>query len=138
MIRILLSALAFALALIAPSAAEADCLGPVFILRDVTIEDASGRWDHQDVLIEQGQITAIGGYLETVQTVDDVLDLSGHILRPAPNNNVLVIRASTATSDPEGDLILAGQAADFLLTDESGVLLAELRDGQPTGQCFTG
>lgn len=130
---------AFAIAL-APGAALASgpaCEAAPLLLQDVTIVDASGSWDHQDIFIEAGRISAIGEdlVLETGQTVT-VLGRSGAIVRPRPRQAVqsgaIFIRTSTrsASATPRATVLLPGAPADLLVyagePDETGLGRVEL------------
>jgi len=116
------------------------CFESTVLLRGATIDDASGVWENQDLLIEGGVISAMGG--EILLERDDVseLNLAGHVLRPMPREDVLVIRASTRGRAREagGVALMIGEPADIVITRQNGEVLGELRDGQPVGQCFTG
>lgn len=68
----ILSATALALGLATSArATEIACEAAPILLQDVTIVDASGRWDDQDIFIENGRISALGSdlVLETDQRV---------------------------------------------------------------------
>ncbi|WP_300556770.1 hypothetical protein [Maricaulis sp.] len=140
MIRVSLLLLAVIAAIGAPAAqASTVCLEATVILRDVTIEDASGRWEHQDVLIEDGVITAMGGGLE-VDGVDVAeWALGGHIIRPAVNDAIIIrVSARASAGTPSRHYLMPGEAADFDIFQADGEAVAALRNGQPAGQCYSG
>ena len=118
----------------------ANCLQDSVLFRSTTIEDASGRWENQDLLIEAGMIVAMGGELSLEDQSIAEIDLSGHVLSPLQVSDVLVIQTSLSL-EPQGsisDILLAGEPASFQIARADGVVLAELQDGQPLGQCFAG
>lgn len=117
--------------------------GPI-LLRNGTIEDASGRWDDQDIYIKDGEIAAIGSdiELESARPVREI-DVAGAIVRPAPlEANVLVIRTSTrANRDREPVMMMPGQMADLVVVGATGGVELEMRGGQLLGDapaCFAG
>ena len=140
MIRVSLLSLAALAAIGAPAAqASTACLDATVILRDVTIEDASGRWDHQDLLIEDGVITAMGGGLEIDGADVSEWVLGGHVIRPAVNDAIIIrvsVRANAETLPL--DYLMPGEAADFDIFLANGEAVAALRNGQPAGQCYSG
>jgi hypothetical protein len=97
-------------------ASELGCDPATLLLRHVTIIDASGQWDDQDILIEDGRISAVGSALE-LNTSDAVTEIDGQgaIVRPRPDETVrLFIRTSTA--QPSTMMILPGVPADLLVS----------------------
>ena len=139
------SGLACALALAGASATLAEtavCADAPILLRDVTIIDASGEWDHQDILIEAGHISAIGSeiVLETGQSVIE-LGRPGAIVRPglqpAASGTAIFIRTSTAASRRSVAVLSAGSPADLLVyaTDDrlAGQVELEIRGGRIAG-----
>jgi hypothetical protein len=140
MIRVSLLSLAALAAIGAPAAqASTACLDNTVILRDVTIEDASGRWEHQDLLIENGVITAMGGGLELDRDAVAEWSLGGHVVRPAADEGIMIrVAARASTEAPRQVYLMPGEAADFDIFTSGGETLAELRNGQPAGQCFSG
>ena len=140
MIRVSLLSLTAMTAICTPVAqASTACLDNTVILRNVTIEDASGRWDHQDVLIEHGVITALGGALELDRSEVAEWELGGHVVRPAVEDGIVIRVAARARSEtPEQTYLMPGEAADLDIVRANGETVAELRNGQPAGQCFSG
>lgn len=86
------------------------------LLRNTVIIDASGRWDDQDILIEQGEVSAIGTDLD-VEIASGVpeIEMTGAVVRPRRDDTVqLFVRTSTAPrQDATSDYIMPGQAADL-------------------------
>ena len=130
-----------------PSAISGDA--PI-LLRDVTIIDASGEWDDQDILIEQGRISAIASDIE-LETGQLVVELGrpGAIVRPGlqtrPANGAVFIRASTAPGRRNTTILSAGSPADLRVfaTDvaRAGQVEIEIRGGHVAGLtdvCFAG
>ncbi len=120
------------------------------LLRDVTIIDASGEWDDQDILIEAGRISAIGSEIE-LETGQSVIELGrpGAIVRPgtqpAAAGGAVLIRTSTAASRRSVTVLSAGSPADLLVyaTDArlAGQVELEIRGGRIAGltdTCFAG
>lgn len=103
-------------------ASELACEAAPILLQDVTIVDGSGRWDEQDIFIEDGRISAIGEdiVLETVQAVT-VLGRPGAVVRPRteiPSQPAAIfIRTSTAAApSPRATAILMpGVPADLVV-----------------------
>ncbi|WP_203292763.1 hypothetical protein [Maricaulis parjimensis] len=116
----------FVLALSAGAAAQANttvCADAPLLIQDVTIVDASGSWDHQDIFIEQGRISAIGEglMLETAQAVT-VMHRPGSIVRPrsqAPaSTGAIFIRTSTGASGSASarrTILMPGVPADLVV-----------------------
>lgn len=123
-----------------PAQAAANCLDPLVILRGATIEDDSGRWEDQDVLIEDGVIVAMGGALMLPDRRLTEINLTEHVLSPLVDDDVLVIRASVSPSSQadQNRMLMVGEPADMRITSANGDVIADLRNGQPLGQCFTG
>ncbi|MAC90860.1 MAG: hypothetical protein ACJAU5_001622 [Maricaulis maris] len=135
------------------AAAQAEssvCNDAPILLRDVTIIDASGEWDDQDILIEQGRISAIASDIE-LETGQLVVELGrpGAIVRPgvqaASSHGAIFIRASTAPSRRETAILTAGSPADLNVyaTDAAlaGQVEIEIRGGHVAGLtdvCFAG
>lgn len=140
MIRALFCSLTAFAGISAAPALAAECLDDVVILRAATIEDASGRWENQDVLIEAGMIAAMGGELTLSGGNVAEIDLSGHVLSPLVETDVLVIQTSMALAprSQANAMLLAGEPASLQIARADGTVLGQLRDGQPTGQCFIG
>ncbi|WP_300532304.1 hypothetical protein [Maricaulis sp.] len=139
MIRVSILSLAAMAAICAPAAhASTTCLDAAIMLRDVAVEDASGRWEGQDVLIEDGVITAMGGELELDAPIAEWA-LSGHTVRPAQETGIIVrVSARAPQADPAPVYLMPGEAADLDIFGHDGQTIAQLRDGQPAGQCFSG
>ena len=147
------SSLVLALAILVGGLAEAEtaaCREASILLRDVTIIDGSGEWDDQDILIEQGRISAIGSEieLETGQALVE-LDRPGAIVRPgiqtAAAAGAIYIRTSTTSSRVRTAILSAGSPADLLVyaTDaaRAGQVEIEIRGGRIAGlndSCFAG
>lgn len=140
MIRVLTISAILSAAMFAPAASAAACLADTVVLRAATIEDQSGRWEDQDVLIEDGVIVAMGGELDLPGRAVEEIDLRGHILSPLLERDVLVIQTALSVSaapEPTG-MLLAGWPASLQIARPDGTVLAELRNGQPIGSCFAG
>ncbi|WP_297731096.1 hypothetical protein [uncultured Maricaulis sp.] len=142
LIKICLAASLAVFAAGASQAAEMVCETAPLLLRDVTIIDASGEWDHQDILIEQGRISAIGSEIE-LETGQAVIELgrSGAIVRPgvepAATEGALIIRASTANAGRTRAILSAGSPADLRVYATDGALAGqveiEIRSGRIVG-----
>lgn len=132
----------------ASGSGSALCEADTLLLRDIVIMDASGRWDDQDILIEQGEISAIGSDL-TVETGEPIaeIEMAGAVVRPRANETLtLFVRTSTRSEQPDtsADYIMPGMIADFTAfdgeTDNSPIAL-EMRDGRISGMgqsCYEG
>ena len=130
------------LALTAGSAALANtavCADAPLLLQDVTIVDASGSWDHQDIFIEQGRISAIGEglMLETAMPVT-TLHRPGPIVRPRPQSTApsaaIFIRTSTAGSaSARRTILMPGVAAGLLVYSTGDALELEISEGRILG-----
>ena len=120
----------------AMSSESAGCAEESLLLRNTVIIDASGRWDDQDILIEQGEVSAIGTDLE-VEIAGGVheIEMSGAVVRPRRDETIqLFVRTSTAPrQDNQADYIMPGQAADLTVyaaeTLDSAVAL-DIRAGR--------
>ena len=109
------------------------CLEDRLVLRGVTIVDGSGRWSHQDVLIENGRFAAMGRELEIESEVEIAeMTASGAVLSPLVERDVILIQASYST---DGAMLMVGEDADFSMSAADGAHLADFRRGQPIGQC---
>jgi len=109
------------------------CLHERLVLRDVTITDGSGRWNHQDVLIENGRFTAMGSELEIESEAGiEELATAGAVISPLVERDVILIQASFSA---ETAMLMVGEDANFSLTAADGSHLADFRQGQPVGQC---
>ncbi|OLF81579.1 hypothetical protein AWH62_02610 [Maricaulis sp. W15] len=139
------TSLVSALALAGSGAAMAEaaiCADAPILLRDVTIIDASGEWDDQDILIEAGRISAIGSEIE-LETGQAIIELGrpGAIVRPGvqptASAGAIFIRTSTAASRRTAAVLSAGSPADLLVyaTDEhlAGQVELEIRGGRIAG-----
>ncbi len=137
--------LAAGLAICTGAAAQAEtsvCGDVPILLRDVTIIDASGEWDDQDILIEQGRISAIGSDIE-LETGQRVVELGrpGAIVRPGLQpvsaNGAIFIRASTAPNRPDMSILSAGSPADLRVFAGEGApagqVEIEIRGGHVAG-----
>ncbi len=132
------------LALTAGAAALANttvCADVPLLLQDVTIVDASGSWDHQDIFIEQGRISAIGEglMLETAIPVT-VIHRPGSIVRPRPQSTAptaaIFIRTSTAAAAPSAarrTILMPGVSADLLVYSAGEALELEISEGRVLG-----
>ena len=132
----MITALAIASTLLANSSGTLSletCLDERIVLRDVTIADGSGRWSHQDILIEGGRFTAMGRELiiDSDEAVSE-LTMADLVVSPPVERNVIAIRASYEANTP---VLMVGETADFSLSHADGLHLAEFRQGQPVGQC---
>ncbi len=100
----------------ASTAGTAVCAAETLLLRNTVILDASGRWDDQDILIEDGEISAIGSDLD-VDSVADIheIDATGAIVRPRQSETIqLFVRTSTAPRrETSAAYIMPGTAADL-------------------------
>ncbi|MAK63938.1 MAG: hypothetical protein CMF75_04215 [Maricaulis sp.] len=114
------------LALTAGSAALAStaaCADAPLLLQDVIIVDASGSWDHQDIFIEQGRISAIGeGLMLETSVPVTVMHRPGSIVRPRPQapaaSGAIYIRTSTGASGSAASrrtILMPGVAADLVV-----------------------
>ncbi|MFS2318642.1 hypothetical protein RMQ97_11950 [Maricaulis sp. D1M11] len=116
------------------------CEAPDLLIRQVTIEDAGGRYDGQDVLIENGIIAAMASEIEVSSSIPE-LSGAGFVLRRAqPEIPTLVIQAAARQAEATG-YILPGQRTDLVLTDAHGYVPLEIRDGRLVGpgtRCLDG
>jgi len=133
---LMIATLALASTLLANSSSALDfdqCLDARLVLRDVTIADGSGRWSHQDVLIENGRFTAMGRELMIEsETVVAEVSAAGVVISPLVERDVILIRASY---DDDAPVLMVGEDADFSMMTPDGAHLADFRQGQPVGQC---
>ncbi|WP_323761548.1 hypothetical protein [Maricaulis sp.] len=133
------------LACVSAAAARADsavCQDAPILLRDVTIIDASGEWEDQDILIEQGRISAIASHIE-LETGQLVIELGrpGAIVRPGlqagPAHGAIFIRASLAPERRARSVLTAGSPADLRVyaTEAAfaGQVEIEIRGGHVAG-----
>lgn len=137
----LVAGLAFCAASTA-QAATSICNDAPILLRDVTIIDASGEWADQDILIEQGRISAIASDIE-LETGQRVVELGrpGAVVRPglpaASANGAIFIRTSTAPSRPDRTVLSAGSPADLRVyateAARAGRVEIEIRGGHVAG-----
>lgn len=129
----------------ASAAAQAEtsvCSDASILLRDVTIIDASGEWDDQDILIEHGRISAIASDIE-LETGQRVVELGrpGAIVRPGVQpvsvNGAIFIRTATAPNRRDMAVLSAGSPADLRVyaTDDAlaGQVDIEIRGGHVAG-----
>ena len=133
---LMITTLVLASTLLANSSATLEfdqCLETRLVLRDVTIADGSGRWSHQDVLIENGRFTAMGRELTIEsETVVTEVPATGAVISPLVERDVILIRASF---DDDAPVLMVGEDADFSMLTQDGAHLADFRRGQPVGQC---
>lgn len=123
--------------------ADLACPSASLLLRHVTIIDASGQWDDQDILIEDGRISAVGSGLE-LDSADVITEFDGQgaIVRPRPDETVrLLIRTSTAAAALPATMILPGSPADLVVTTATAGLTGQgemqIRGGRIAGSSET-
>ncbi|WP_300541946.1 hypothetical protein [Maricaulis sp.] len=118
------------------------CQPAPLLLQDVTIMDASGRWDDQDIFIENGRISAIGeGLLLETRQVVTVFQRPGAVVRPRPARQAaaIFIRTSnrSAAPSPRETVLMPGAPADLLVfgaaTAGPGQVELEIRAGRIVG-----
>ena len=128
-------------------AAHASCAAAPILIQDVTVVDATGEWDDQDIFIEHGRISAIGSGLE-LESASAVMPLHrpGAVVRPAadrpaPEAGVLVIRtAFDAGPRTSRTILTAGVPANLVVyRNAAGAEQVELeiRDGRILGHADT-
>lgn len=148
MLRTLIKfAAAMAVIVSAAAAAQANelaCEAAPILLQDVTIVDGSGRWNDQDIYIEDGRISAIGEdlVLETLQAVT-VLGRPGAVVRPRAERQAepaaIFIRTSTAAAAPSPRataVLMPGAPADLVLYGSEagpGAIELEILGGRIVG-----
>ncbi len=97
------------------------CEAEALLVRNAVIVDASGRWDDQDILIERGEISAIGPDIEYQSNMPVTeFDAAGGIVRPRMDSTIrLFIRTSTTQQreSAEAAYIMPGMPADFTVFD---------------------
>ena len=130
------------LAITAGSAALANtaaCADAPILLQDVSIVDASGSWDHQDIFIEHGRISAIGeGLMLETATPVTVMPRPGSIVRPRPQSaapaGAIYIRTSTSGSaSARRTILMPGVSADLLVYSVGNALELEISQGRVVG-----
>lgn len=150
LVRTCLAVLTLAASLAVPAlAAEMSCPNAPLLLRHVTIIDASGQWDDQDILIEDGRISALGSGLE-IDSSERIIELDGQgaIVSPRRDETVrLIVRTSTATPRHDAAIMLMpGVAADLVIraslagNGPFGAGEIEMRNGRLAGAetCLAG
>lgn len=103
------------------------CLDAPLLLRDATIIDATGEWDHQDIYVKNGKISAIGTELNIdTTTALQIIDVAGAFVRPRPEQTLrIIVRTSGRSSDSRGVSLIPGAAANMQVsTTRNGIAVA--------------
>lgn len=150
MLRVLIkiATTSFAAAGLSATALAADiaCEATPILLQNVTIVDASGRWDDQDIFIEDGRISAIGSdlLLETGQVVT-LVERPGAVVRPRPRQQAetaaIFIRTAARAPSRAGReaILMPGAPADLVVyrgvagDSMPGPVEMEIRGGEIVG-----
>lgn len=127
------------------SANMAVCLDAPLLLRNATIIDATGEWDHQDIYVKNGKISAIGTELDVETTSGlQIIDVAGGFVRPRAEQNLrIIIRTSDRTLSTDGVSLIPGAAANLQVsTTRNGVaavtaMSLDIVDGRVLSQAQT-
>ena len=118
------------------------CLDAPLLLRNATIIDATGEWDHQDIYVKNGKISAIGTELnvETTATLQ-IIDVAGGFVRPRAEQTLrIIVHTADRAANARGVSLIPGTAANMQVSiTRNGVaastaLVLDIVDGRVVSQ----